>query len=139
MFCRSAEHLATAHGLEGVFDVLNGGRAAIVGPHDGHDIEPAGLVEQFVALEEVERGQREPALFLDRDRLRGRSLASSLHLDDDHCRAIARHQIDFAVRSAIPAHQDAHPFAPQVASRRPLSSVAEKPVQKSPHDWIHEL
>ena len=40
-------------------------------PDDGHDIEPAALVEEPVLLEEMQGGESEPALFLRGDGFRG--------------------------------------------------------------------
>jgi hypothetical protein len=49
------KHLPAADRLEGIAEVFDPRRAAIVGPEDRHDVEPAALIEQSVSAHELQR------------------------------------------------------------------------------------
>src|SRR5215204_2236536 len=101
-----SEHLTASDRLEGVADVLDGRGAAVVGPDEGDDVEPDPLaLEEVVLLEEPERRQGEPPL-LEGHRLGGLALPPGLHLDEDEDVAVARDQVDLALRRAVAADED---------------------------------
>jgi hypothetical protein len=62
---------------------------ARLGPDDGHDIEPAALLQQAVALQEVESRERQPALFRVRDFFGRCAAPARLDLHKDERIAIA--------------------------------------------------
>jgi len=126
----SAKHLARPGRLEGVPDVLDHGCPAIVGPDDGHDIEPRRPVQEPVPPEEVEGGQGEPALFFRRDRLGRVAPPSCLDLDEDDGVPVAGDQVDLALRGPVVTDDRPDPRAPKVARRRPLAAVAEPSAQE---------
>src|SRR5262249_28935070 len=116
----SAEHLSAADGREGVGDVLDLGVAALVGPHDRDEVDPAADVEQPMLVEEMQRGQRDPALLLPVDGLGGHAASPRLDLDEDQSLAVARDQVDLAGPHAIAPRQDAKPTTAEIAGGGPL-------------------
>jgi hypothetical protein len=132
-----AEHLTTPDCFERVGEVFDGGRAAVVGPNDRDDVEPAALLEQAVLLEKLEGGERQAVLFFQGDRLGGLALPARLDLDEDQCRAVAGDEVDLPARGPVAAHQNVKPLAPQASRGRAFASVSQPSVQKGPHDRVH--
>src|SRR5262249_45229450 len=130
----SAEHLSLADGLEGVGNVLDLRLVALIRPEDRDDVEPAADLEETVLAEEIERGERDPALLLRGDRLPGHSPASRLDLDEDEGVAIARDQVNLAEPRAVAPDDHSHPLAAEVASGRPLAAVAQPAIPERPHE-----
>src|SRR5262249_41271491 len=129
-----SKHLPAADGVEGIADVLDLRRAAVVGPEDGHDVEAAALLEEVVLAEEVQRGECDSALLLPGDRLGRHAPAPRLDLDEDQGLTVARDQVDLAGPRAIAPQQDPQALAAKEPSGQPLATLAQEPIPERPHD-----
>ena len=61
------KQLSASDRLERIANVLDLGRAAIIGPHDRDHVEAGPLFEQVSPAEKVDRRQGQPSLLLGRD------------------------------------------------------------------------
>ena len=116
----SAEHLTSSNSLERIADVFDLGRVVIFRPDDGHDVEPASLLEQAVFFQEMEGCKGQPTLFFRGDGFSGHSLSAGLDLNEDDDVAVQCNQIDLAVIGPVAAVQDPQTLASEV-DERPLA------------------
>jgi hypothetical protein len=103
------------------------GNSTVIRPDDGDDVEPARLFEQRVSLEEVERGEGEPALLLLGDGLGRFAPAAGLDLDEDEYVALAGDQVDLPSADPIAPDDDPQARAAEELRGGPLASVPEPP------------
>ena len=132
----SAEHLTSSNSLERVADVFDLGRVVIFWPDDGHDVEPASLLEQAVFFQEMEGCKGQPALFFRGDGFCGHSLSAGLDLNEDDNVAVECDQIDLALIGPVAAMQDPQTLAAEVASGFLLAAVTEQAVPERLNDRI---
>lgn len=132
-----AEHLPAANRFERIADVFDLGLATIVGPDDRHDVEPATDFQQSVFAKEVERGEGDPALFLEGNGLGWYALTSHLDLDEDQRVAVPRDQVDLTRPRAIAAQQYAQALTAKEPGGCPFAAVAQEPIPEGSHDRCH--
>jgi len=134
---RSAEHLASADGLEGMAEMLDRRRSSPLGPDDGDHVEPAALVQKAVCLEEMESRQGQPSLFFGRHRLGRHPFTTGLFLDKDQDIAVPGDQVDLSLADPVASLQDAHPGPAQEPGGLALPSVAQPAVPEGSDDRVH--
>ncbi len=129
--------LTAAGGLEGVANVVDDGGPAVVGPDHGDDVEPRSLFEQAVGLQEVQGGERQPALLFGGDRLGGVAPPAGLDLHEHDRPVVPGDQVDLAPGRPIPPGQDPVAEAPEVLAGEPLTLVTEDPVEQGAEVLVH--
>jgi hypothetical protein len=132
----SAIHLTLANGLERGADVLDFRRRSVVKPDDGHDVKSAALVQKPVLLEEMEGGEREPALFLGRDGFGGDAAAPGFDLHEDDHVSVEGDQVDLAMMGPVATMEDLESLAPEEACGLPLATITENEIPEGLDDGV---
>jgi len=101
----------------------------ILGPNDLDDVEPTGVFQQAVRLEEGQRGTSETCLPMGVDCF-GRTTvlfaATGFHLDEDDRLAFGRQDIDLAVALPMPGEENLVTESTKISSGVLFTALAKR-------------
>ena len=124
----SAEHLASPDRLERITNVFDPRRVVVFRPDNGHDVEPAALLEQAMFFQEMQGCQGQPTLLFQSDGFCWHTLSPGLDFNENDDVAIECNQIDFAVVGPVAAVQNSQAMASKKASGLLLAPGTEQAV-----------